>query len=1001
MYKVASILTLLIVVFSSKTLAQTGPGGVGTTDGTSNLVLWLNPDKGMNSNTFFEDQSGNNFDFTDGAGALVNANNVNGYNSYNFNGTNQYFEKSFETDLNPNEFSVFSVSKVTGSSAYKAVVSNRNQTNSAGSRSGFILYARPGNNNWDFWTVNDNSWATLGNTESTAGNWSVQNMYYKNETNGKRLFINNNLNETSTQGMLLNTQSPFRIGTGRNEGSPDYYFKGEIGEVIMFNSVLNEAQRIIVNNYLAAKYNIAITEDYYVQDDIANGNFDHNVAGIGKVGNNNKHLDSQGTGIIRIRKSGLANNKFLFWGENNKNATYSFTSISTTDCYDYIDTMWRISEPVGIGNNLRMHIKKSDLNLPTTNEYKKLELVVADNPNFTNATVYELEETATEFVYDIDGLGFNDGDYFTLRHINQIVWDGVNNFYNGDGVNNAPNENDACYQLEIKSGSTALLTENAHVKAIKINAGAVLEVEDGIELTIENGIHNEGTIKLLGEAQLIQKHTGTDSNTGTGAFTVRQKGSSNLYNYNYWSSPVHDSTGSWKVSNLQYFDEADNSLKTFAFNYGVNADPTTSPKTMSSRWLYTFNGEDGNYYAWQYAGTNTGILPGIGYTMKGSGASTTEQEYVFEGKNNNGDYSYPIAVGDEFLVGNPYPSALDADAFIADNLQSTTGVLYFYEQFETNNTHVTANYQGGYATYNLTMGTGAAAENANGGSQSKGAPTKNIAVGQGFFVKADDNGGQVVFNNSQRTFAKKSTNETVFFKTNGATQNITTTDTRTKFWLTFTDPDQRVREIGLGYDDNATVDYEKGYDAFDYDLFPDHMLWNVQDNKLVIQGRNNFNIDNEMPLAIKISTAGSYTIGLKGTLNFPDATPIYLKDNVSGLYYNLRNENATLYFETGEYNNQYSIVYQDDETLSTDEIDSNTGLLVLYDTNNNQLEIKGYANLQDVKLLKVYNVVGQEIVSLKTVESPIVRLPNVSNGVYILELIDVNNGKVSKKFVKQ
>lgn len=999
MYKVASIFTLFIVVFSSHLFAQTGPGGVGSTDGTSELVLWLNPDKGANTTSVFRDQSGNNFDFTDGAGALVNVNDVNGYNSYNFNGTTQYFEKSFESALNPNEFSVFSVSKVASSSAFKAVISNRYQNGATASRSGFILYARPSNNNWDFWTGYENTWPITGSSESTTGNWSVQNIYYKNETNGKRLFINNNLKATSTHDMLLNTESPFRIGTGRNEDTPDYYFKGGIGEVIMYNSVLNEAQRIIVNNYLASKYDIAITEDYYAQDNIAKGNFDHNVAGIGRVDNANKHLNSQGTGIIRISKSGLANNKFLFWGENNKNATYNFSLNGAGDYYDYIDTMWRVSEPVAIESKLRVNIKKSDINLTSSQGCNSLELVVANNPNFTGASVYEFTETATEYVYDIDGLGFSDGDYFTLRYVDNIVWDGNANFHNGSGVLEAPSTTDSCLKLFVKSGNVATLSNNAYVREIEVESGATLNVADGVELRIVNGIKNNGTIALLGEAQLIQEHTGPDSNTGTGVFTVTQKGSSNLYNYNYWSSPVNRG-GAWQVGYLE-----NNSGVAFNFAYQNDANPSTTPMTLSSRWLYTFNGEDENYYAWHYVGDNTDILPGTGYTMKGSGASTVEQEYVFKGKSNNGDYSYPIAVGDEFLVGNPYPSALDANVFITNNLASTTGVLYFYEQFTTNNTHVTANYQGGYATYNLTMGTGAAvadaAPNANGGSNSKGLPTKNIAIGQGFFVKADNSGGQIVFKNSQRVFAKKSENETVFFKTNQTEQSVTAIDTRTKFWLTFTDPAQRVREIGLGYDDNASVAFEKGYDAIDYDAFPDHMLWNVQGNKLVIQGRDNFNDENEMPLAIKITTPGSYTISLKETLNFPNETPIYLKDNASGLYYNLKNEDATLYFEAGEYNEQYSIVYQEDETLSTGAITANNGLLLLYNSNTQQLEIKGYTNLKDIESLKIYTVVGQEIVVLESIDTPIIQLPNVSNGVYILEVIDVNNGKITKKFLKQ
>ena len=78
-------------------------------------------------------------------------------------------------------------------------------------------------------------------------------------------------------------------------------FSGEITEIIAFNETLNLAERIIVQNYLAAKYGISlVANDFYTQDDAANGNFDHNVAGIGKASDDSQHTDSQGTGIIRI-----------------------------------------------------------------------------------------------------------------------------------------------------------------------------------------------------------------------------------------------------------------------------------------------------------------------------------------------------------------------------------------------------------------------------------------------------------------------------------------------------------------------------------------------------------------------------------------------------------------------------------------------------------------------------------------------------------------------------
>jgi hypothetical protein len=137
-----------------------------------------------------------------------------------------------------------------------------------------------------------------------------------------------------------------------------------------------------------------------------------------------------------------------------------------------------------------------------------------------------------------------------------------------------------------------------------------------------------------------------------------------------------------------------------------------------------------------------------------------------------------------YLVGNPYPSAIDADEFIKDNISSTdtavarnsinviNGTLYFWDHFAAN-THYLAEYQGGYATYTL-MGTAVAVSsdsriNATGAVGTK-VPGRYIPVGQGFFVSAtldaslvgvpgldpeiDEtvDGGTLQFKNSQRVF---------------------------------------------------------------------------------------------------------------------------------------------------------------------------------------------------------------------------------------------------------
>lgn len=139
--------------------------------------------------------------------------------------------------------------------------------------------------------------------------------------------------------------------------------------------------------------------------------------------------------------------------------------------------------------------------------------------------------------------------------------------------------------------------------------------------------------------------------------------------------------------------------------------------------------------------------------MKGSGAKdpiADVQNYEFVGKPNNGIISTPVTLGNQALVGNLYPSIIDADQFIRDNppgsTRSADGTLYFWEHQTFNFIHVLEGYEGGYATYNLSGGNQAVSPPLISGN---GLPTKlpgqYIPISQGFFVTASNTVGGIQF----------------------------------------------------------------------------------------------------------------------------------------------------------------------------------------------------------------------------------------------------------------
>jgi len=113
-------------------------------------------------------------------------------------------------------------------------------------------------------------------------------------------------------------------------------------------------------------------------------------------------------------------------------------------------------------------------------------------------------------------------------------------------------------------------------------------------------------------------------------------------------------------------------------NTGYDGSVLGTNISIAEYWIWKYANATSNTYAlWQFVGSLNDISVGEGFTMKGvesSGTSfTSKQNYVFDGKPNNGDITLPIFSGSDYLVGNPYPSAIDANEFIYDNISDGLG----------------------------------------------------------------------------------------------------------------------------------------------------------------------------------------------------------------------------------------------------------------------------------------------------------------------------------------
>ncbi len=236
----------------------------------------------------------------------------------------------------------------------------------------------------------------------------------------------------------------------------------------------------------------------------------------------------------------------------------------------------------------------------------------------------------------------------------------------------------------------------------------------------------------------------------------------------------------------------------------------------------------------------------------------------------------PAVSKTEYLLGNPYPSALDIHQFIDDNAGVIDGTLQLWQQWD-GASHTTTEYEGGYAQVNKTGSIRAyqfvGAEGAHNGSQDgTKTPTRYLPVGQGFLAEivAD---GTMEFNNSQRVFIKETfangrynAGSGVFKGTNSDKHqtNPDESNPMQKLRLEFNAVDGQAtrRELLLGFSEYTTDDFDYGYDAFNTEDNHDDLNLLLDTQKTTIQAYSMITTDKVIPMVLKTSGNHNYTIKL-------------------------------------------------------------------------------------------------------------------------------------------
>lgn len=547
-----------------------------------------------------------------------------------------------------------------------------------------------------------------------------------------------------------------------------------------------------------------------------------------------------------------------------------------------------------------------------------------------------------------------------------------------------------------------------------------LSATNDSKIEVSHYLDLDGKIDLVGESQLIQTLNSDLDVTSAGSIERDQQGTKIIYDYNYWCSPVGtpnttSNNNSYTVNGV-FKDGTTTTPTNINWVSGYNGSPT-SPITLASFWIYRFQCAAGDYANWVYTGPNGTLNAAQGFTLKGSGAATANQNYTFVGKPNNGLLQFSIGANLINLTGNPYASAMDAQAFISANNVSTTGTLYFWDHFG-GGTHNLMGYQGGYATYNNLGGVVAMSHPSlsNVGPGTK-QPRRYVAVGQGFFIQASAAGGNVIFNNNQRAFFKEDGTNSVMFRNGNQTSNIPEVDyfmdnsedeiqednQFMKIRLGYKTKDDYRRQVLLGFaNENATSEIDSGYDAVTMDDQENDMYFLHGDKKLIIQGDGFFNINNSYQIGVKSSGVGTVKFAIDEIENFDENQPVYIFDSLTAIYHNIKTETFQIELPEGTFDERFSLRFTNGENLGTETPTFLNGIQVAFTSNNNVLHIKNQLVDTTVNSATLFSILGQKLttydVENQAQQSIQIPISNISAGTYIVK-IETTNGNLSKKII--
>lgn len=567
----------------------------------------------------------------------------------------------------------------------------------------------------------------------------------------------------------------------------------------------------------------------------------------------------------------------------------------------------------------------------------------------------------------------------------------------------------------------------------------VLFVENDLRLMKNPTLGSEASVYFRSGAELYQGNAQTKINSGTGSISIMAEGSTNAYDYNYWSSPIAaPENGLFGISLLHApFSE----IESRPAQLSTALNGTANPLTISTRWIYTFNGNE--YSSWNFIGGSTAIPAGYGFTMKGTegkdptvvdGKSNNPgnaQRYDFRGRPNSGTIEIPIVKDAFVLVGNPYPSAFDLSLFLLansgtgilkagcyndlDRRNVTTGIAYFWDSKEDGSSHYLEDYMGGYGAFSpidpCTTGVYEPPvfkkiSGAEDGSKGKYFHRRDLPVAQGFIVQGAES-GKMIFRNSHRKPKQKEMITHGEDKPGIAEKRHLHSEENPQLAiirLKVSVSDEYERNLSLAFWNEATAGIDAGMDAEAFEIAPTDAGWLQDGNSFVIDVRP-FDLSEEIPLFLQVETHLPKITFSEGLSENASVNDIFIVDTQTNDYFSIKKEPLTLELEPGTYHGRFKLAFA--EKIPQDELPQaffeDEVVPVKFDIFQNNLlgELQIIGNdYFPVKAVGIFDLQGKRMLYRSNFDNR--RSVEIStrpwaNGIYLVKVTGMDNQKAVKK----